>query len=83
MLLARSPNVVIERVPSKGHYIFAMHCNTAPFDNNDLRMALDEVKRRGGARIMSIGDLNPTRSAGAPDAIANFVAALAAALAAD
>ena len=50
---------------------------------NDLRMALDEVKRRGGARIMSIGELNPTRSAGAPDVIANFVAALAAALAAD
>ena len=50
---------------------------------NDLRLALDGVKRRGGARIMSIGELNPTRSAGAPDAIANFVAALAAALAAD
>ena len=50
---------------------------------NDLRMALDEIKRRGGARIMSIGELNPTRSAGAPDVIANFVAALAAALAAD
>ncbi len=32
---------------------------------------------------MSIGELNATRSAGAPDAIANFVAALAAALAAD
>ncbi|TIX46036.1 MAG: peptide ABC transporter substrate-binding protein, partial [Mesorhizobium sp.] len=23
-----------------GHYVFIMHCNTAPFDNNDLRMAL-------------------------------------------
>jgi arginase len=49
----------------------------------DLRVALEEVKRRGGARVMSIGELNPTRSAGAPDAIPNFVAALAAALAAD
>ncbi|MHB2263716.1 ABC transporter substrate-binding protein [Aliihoeflea sp. PC F10.4] len=39
-LLARAPGVVIESVPSKGHYIFAMHCNTAPFDNADLRMAL-------------------------------------------
>jgi hypothetical protein len=46
-------------------------------------MALEEIKRHEGARIMSIGELNPTRSAGAPDAIANFVAALAAALAAD
>ena len=32
--------MVIERVPSKGHYVFLMHCNTPPFDNNDLRMAL-------------------------------------------
>jgi peptide/nickel transport system substrate-binding protein len=32
--------VVIESVPSKGHYVFIMHCNTAPFDNWDLRMAL-------------------------------------------
>jgi peptide/nickel transport system substrate-binding protein len=24
----------------RGHYVFIMHCNTAPFDNNDLRMAL-------------------------------------------
>lgn len=39
-LLQGSPGVVIERVPSKGHYIFAMHCNTPPFDNIDLRMAL-------------------------------------------
>jgi peptide/nickel transport system substrate-binding protein len=39
-LLKRSPGVVIESVPSKGHYVFIMHCNTAPFDNWDLRMAL-------------------------------------------
>lgn len=39
-LLARSPGVVIESTPSKGHYTFVMHCNTAPFDNADLRMAL-------------------------------------------
>ena len=39
-LLKESPGVVIERVPSKGHYVFIMHCNTPPFDNNDLRMAL-------------------------------------------
>jgi peptide/nickel transport system substrate-binding protein len=39
-LLERVGGVVIERVPSKGHYIFPMHCNTPPFDNNDLRMAL-------------------------------------------
>jgi peptide/nickel transport system substrate-binding protein len=39
-LLEGSPGVVIERVPSGGHYVFIMHCNTPPFDNNDLRMAL-------------------------------------------
>ena len=39
-LLSRVPGVVIESVPSKGHYVFIMHCNTAPFDNKDLRMAL-------------------------------------------
>ena len=39
-LLERAPGVVIESVPSKGHYVFIMHCNTAPFDNADLRMAL-------------------------------------------
>ena len=27
-------------MPARGHYVFIMHCNTAPFDNNDLRMAL-------------------------------------------
>ncbi|GHD20098.1 ABC transporter substrate-binding protein [Tianweitania populi] len=39
-LLARAPGVKIVSVPSKGHYVFLMHCNTAPFDNADLRMAL-------------------------------------------
>jgi len=39
-LLKRAPGVVVESVPSKGHYVFVMHCNTAPFDNADLRMAL-------------------------------------------
>ncbi|MFA5537886.1 MAG: ABC transporter substrate-binding protein [Gemmobacter sp.] len=39
-LLERAPGVVIEATPSKGHYVFIMHCNTAPFDNADLRMAL-------------------------------------------
>ena len=39
-LLARAPGVHIESTPSKGHYVFIMHCNTAPFDNHDLRMSL-------------------------------------------
>ncbi|MFM7446040.1 MAG: ABC transporter substrate-binding protein [Tabrizicola sp.] len=39
-LLKGTPEVVIERAAGPGHYVFIMHCNTAPFDNNDLRMAL-------------------------------------------
>jgi peptide/nickel transport system substrate-binding protein len=39
-LLERAPGIVIQSVPSKGHYVFIMHCNTPPFDNADLRMAL-------------------------------------------
>ncbi|MEH6631219.1 MAG: ABC transporter substrate-binding protein [Halopseudomonas aestusnigri] len=39
-LMARIPGINIERVAGGGHYVFVMHNNTAPFDNNDLRMAL-------------------------------------------
>lgn len=39
-LLERSPDVQIIDVPSAGHYCFPMRCDTAPFDNVDLRLAL-------------------------------------------
>ena len=39
-LLKRAPTVKIENTSGRGHYVFIMHCNTAPFDNNDLRLAL-------------------------------------------
>ncbi|MGL4234939.1 ABC transporter substrate-binding protein [Tabrizicola sp.] len=39
-LLKNTPEVVIERAAGPGHYVFIMHCDKAPFDNNDLRMAL-------------------------------------------
>ncbi|MBN8291719.1 ABC transporter substrate-binding protein [Rhodobacter sp. NTK016B] len=39
-LLSRAPGVSVESTAGRGHYVFIMHCNTAPFDNNDLRMAL-------------------------------------------
>jgi peptide/nickel transport system substrate-binding protein len=39
-LIKRVPGVTIQNVAGKGHYVFIMHCNTAPFDNNDLRLAL-------------------------------------------
>ena len=39
-LLASNTDVVIERAAGPGHYVFIMRCNKAPYDNNDLRMAL-------------------------------------------
>ncbi len=39
-LLEGASGVTVETAPSRGHYVFIMHCNTPPFDNNDLRMAL-------------------------------------------
>ncbi|HEY0125153.1 MAG TPA: ABC transporter substrate-binding protein, partial [Rhizobium sp.] len=39
-LLQRAPNIEILSTSGRGHYVFIMHCNTAPFDNNDLRLAL-------------------------------------------
>lgn len=39
-MLTRVPGIDIHNVPGKGYNIFACHCDTAPFDNNDLRLAL-------------------------------------------
>lgn len=39
-LVGRAPNVTVQTTSGRGHYVFIMHCNTAPFDNNDLRLAL-------------------------------------------
>ncbi|WP_422785511.1 ABC transporter substrate-binding protein [Roseibium algae] len=39
-LLERAPSVEILQTSGKGFYSFLMHCDTAPFDNNDLRLAL-------------------------------------------
>ena len=39
-LIDRDPDITVHSVPSSGHYVFIMHCDTAPFDNNDLRLAL-------------------------------------------
>ena len=45
-LIKRVPGVTIQNVAGKGHYVFIMHCNTAPFDNNDLRLALKYALNR-------------------------------------
>jgi len=39
-LLSRAPGVVVRNVSGPGHYVFIMHCDKAPFDNKDLRLAL-------------------------------------------
>ncbi|MET3595061.1 peptide/nickel transport system substrate-binding protein [Mesorhizobium shonense] len=39
-LIKRVPGITIRNVSGHGHYLFLAHCNTAPFDNNDLRFAL-------------------------------------------
>ncbi len=39
-LLARAPNLSVKSVAGRGHYVFIAHIDTAPFDNNDLRLAL-------------------------------------------
>lgn len=39
-LLKGAPGMTIEHVAGRGHYVFIMHTNQAPFDNNDLRMAM-------------------------------------------
>lgn len=39
-LLSRAPGLSVQNVSGRGHYVFIMHCDTAPFDNADLRNAL-------------------------------------------
>jgi len=39
-LVDRAPNISVHSTSAAGHYVFIMHCNTAPFDNNDVRLAL-------------------------------------------
>lgn len=45
-LFGRNPAVVVETTSGRGHYIFVMHTDTAPFDNLDLRLALKYAVNR-------------------------------------
>ena len=46
-LLKGAPSLVVKQTPGRGHFVFIMHCDKAPFDNNDLRMALKlSIKRQ-------------------------------------
>ena len=39
-LLKGVPGISIKSAAGRGHYVFIMHVDKAPFDNNDMRMAL-------------------------------------------
>lgn len=39
-LLGETAGLKIANVSGRGHYVFVMHCDAAPFDNKDLRLAL-------------------------------------------
>ncbi|MGX8009770.1 ABC transporter substrate-binding protein [Mesorhizobium sp. ORM8.1] len=45
-LVKRVPGVTIQNVSGRGYCSFNMFCDTAPFDNNDLRMALKLAMNR-------------------------------------
>jgi peptide/nickel transport system substrate-binding protein len=45
-LLTRAPTVKINNVSGRGHYVFICHVDTAPFDNNDLRLAMKYAMNR-------------------------------------
>ena len=76
-LLKRAPNVQLLTTAGGGHYVFIMHCDTAPFDNNDLRLALkyaidrEEMVKRILGGYGSLGNDFPINSTYAlfPDGI--------------
>ncbi|CCV11227.1 ABC transporter substrate-binding protein [Mesorhizobium sp. STM 4661] len=39
-MVKRVPGITIQNVTGRGCYLFNMFCDTAPFDNNDVRIAL-------------------------------------------
>lgn len=45
-LLDRAPNLGVKTTSGRGHYVFIMHIDTAPFDSNELRLALKHAINR-------------------------------------
>ncbi|WP_035485750.1 ABC transporter substrate-binding protein [Geminicoccus roseus] len=45
-LMGRVPGIVIHQAAGGGHYPLLMRCDTAPFDNVDLRLALKHAANR-------------------------------------
>lgn len=68
-LLKRVPGVEVKSVPGRGHYVFIMHTDKAPFDNNDLRKSLklainrEEMVEKILGGLGSVGNDFPINSA--------------------
>ncbi|GGX40973.1 ABC transporter substrate-binding protein [Saccharospirillum salsuginis] len=68
-MVKRLPNVQVRNVSGQAHYVFLMHCDTAPFSDNDLRLALKYAMDREDMveRILrgygSVGNDYPINSA--------------------
>ncbi len=68
-LLKRAPGVIVDNAVGRGCYVFNMMCDMAPFDNNDLRMALklaidrEEMVKKILAGYGSIGNDTPINAA--------------------
>lgn len=45
-LVGRAPGINVHATSGPAHYVFIMHCNTPPFENNDLRLALKYAMNR-------------------------------------
>jgi peptide/nickel transport system substrate-binding protein len=45
-MIKNVPGVAIQTASGRAHYVFPMHCNTAPFNNLDLRLALKYATNR-------------------------------------
>lgn len=45
-LLDRAPTIEVLSTAGRGHYVFIAHTDTAPFDNNELRLALKHALNR-------------------------------------
>ena len=45
-LLSRNPNIRITELPSTQHYMFAMHSDVKPFDDNHVRLAMKHAINR-------------------------------------
>lgn len=68
-LIKRFPGITIRNTPGRGHYVFPARCDSAPLDNNDVRLALkyaldrEEMVQRILMGYGSVGNDTPINSA--------------------